>query len=266
MKLQTLKKKLRSRIILFEGWISDIRKFCTDSDVSKVRSSMNELERIYADMSSLKREIEEFLTEEENDNSEIEAWHKLEETMLEIRCLAEETLNGRAEDTSCAEGNAAVSLRRNIKEEDPTSGNMDKTVRRRCAFCGRKKDRKVSTCCSKCKVPCCCDHMYIFCETTNAVGEYRSNTAYAIKRYLQNNHIGQKCSNTNGDSCCHRLLNIEQSKNTTSQTILKSKFTANFQITMDIHDFFARVDILIGMGYFYGFVLDEVKEGHLRNQ
>ncbi|KRX78157.1 hypothetical protein T06_10492 [Trichinella sp. T6] len=245
MKLQTLKKQLRSRIILFEGWISDIRKFCTDSDVSKVRSSMNELERIYADMSSLKREIEEFLTEEENDNSEIEEWHKIEETMLEIRCLAEETLNGRAEDTSCAEGDAAVSLRRNIKEEDPTSGNMNKTVRRRCPFCGRKKDRK---------------------PATNAVGEYLSNTAYVIKRYLQKNHTGKKCPNTNGDSCCHRLLNIEQSKNTTSQTILKSKFTANFQITMDIHDFFARVDILIGMGYFYCFLLDEVKEGHLRNQ
>ncbi|KRX48978.1 hypothetical protein T05_7559 [Trichinella murrelli] len=159
-------------------------------------------------------------------------------------------------------------------------------------------------------------HDIIHCisqPATNAVGEYRSNTAYAIKRYLQNNHIGKKCSNTNGDSCCHRLLNIEQSKNTTSQTILKSKFTATRiygerddhmtvmrlldlrsqklsirkdgtdtkvldcqedletmycqdLITMDIHDFFARVDILIGMGYFYGFVLDEVKEGHLRNQ
>ncbi|KRX27756.1 hypothetical protein T07_2794 [Trichinella nelsoni] len=261
MKLQTLKKQLRNRIILFERWISDIRKFCTESDVSKIRSSMNELEGIYADMSSLKREIEEFLTEEENDNSEIEAWHELEETMVEIRCLAEETLNGRAENTpvllSCAVRNAAISLRRNTTAKDPASEKMNKTVRRRCAFCGRKKDRKVSTCCSKCKVPCCCDHMYIFCESccnepTNAVGEYRSSTAYAIKRYLQKNHTGKKCPNTNGDSCCHRLLNIEQSKNTTNHD--------------EYSRFFARVDILIGMGYFYGFVLDEVKEDHLRNQ
>ncbi|KRY43022.1 hypothetical protein T01_750 [Trichinella spiralis] len=231
MKLQTLKKQLRSRIILFEGWISDIRKFCTDSDVSKVRSSMNELERIYDDMSSLKREIEEFLTEEEDDNSEIEAWHKLEETMVEIRCLAEETLNGRAENTplllSCAVRNAAISLRRNMTAKDPTSEKMNKT------------------------------------PATNAVGEYRSNTAYAIKRYLQKNHTGKKCPNTNGDSCCHRLLNIEQSKNTTSQTILKSKFTADHD---EYSRFFARVDILIGMEYFYGFVLDDVKEDHLRNQ
>ncbi|OUC48820.1 hypothetical protein D917_01046, partial [Trichinella nativa] len=72
-------------------------------------------------------------------------------------------------------------------------------------------------------------HDIIHCisqPATNAVGEYRSNTVCAIKRYLQKNHTGKKCPNTNGDSCCHRLLNIEQSKNTTSQTILKSKFTA----------------------------------------
>ncbi|KRY60490.1 hypothetical protein T03_5252 [Trichinella britovi] len=201
MKLQTLKKQLRSRIILFEGWISDIRKFCTDSDVSKVRSSMNELERIYADMSSLKREIEEFLTEEENDNSEIEAWHKLEETMLEIRCLAEETLNGRAEDTSCAEGNAAVSLRRNIKEEDPTSGNMNKTVRRRCAFCGRKKDRKVSTCCSKCKVPCCCDHIFFQSSLTTL---FRDLSDVAKFLYLRRALIEEAYRRSKRASCLQR--------------------------------------------------------------
>ncbi|KRZ33790.1 hypothetical protein T4B_10839 [Trichinella pseudospiralis] len=123
---------------------------------------MNEVEKIYADMSSLQREIEEFLTEE-NDMSEIEAWHKIEGAMLEIRCLAEETLNGHAENTpqslSGAVMNATKSLKTKMKAKKPTSEKKEKRIRKRCAFCGRAKDRKVSTSCSKCNVPCCRDHI-----------------------------------------------------------------------------------------------------------
>ncbi|KRZ72730.1 hypothetical protein T10_10461 [Trichinella papuae] len=129
MKLQALKRQLRTGMIRFETRISDIRQFCTDSDVSKVRSCMNELERTYADMSRLQREIKEFLTEE-NDMSEIEGWHKIEGAMLEIRCLAEETLNRRAENTTQslpgAVRNATKSLRTKMKAKRPTSGKKEK--------------------------------------------------------------------------------------------------------------------------------------------
>ncbi|KRZ72981.1 PiggyBac transposable element-derived protein 4 [Trichinella papuae] len=40
----------------------------------------------------------------------------------------------------------------------------EKGVRKRCAFCDKKKDRKCSTRCNNCARPCCNEHLYFFCK------------------------------------------------------------------------------------------------------